>query len=1082
MRTQSTWGRAVLFAITTLLVACGGGNPGFVGDDGTGGGGPGPTPTPTRTPAFLFLNSSSAQLANDADQSSEGVTITAIVTDASGNVVPDVAVAFAIAPGSGALAPAGTVTDASGSLSAILTTGTNPTLRTISVTGSVSGLPVQSVTVQVVNSGTPPPVATPASLRLVASTTQLSSDADTAAEGSSLTAFVTTAQGTLVSDVSVQFSVLPVVGFRPGALQVTRGTTNATGSAAAILTTGGNSASGAIRVEARIVTPGGVIAQTLDVQIVNAVSSIELLTAGSELAADADTSAEGVGLTAIVRDSQGNLLPGISVSFNGGTGAVAATRLVTDDTGTATGVLTTGGNPTLRTLAVTAAAGGLTSNTVVIDVVSTVPAPSRTVTAIRLFSTSASLFDDADTQAEGLSITAVATNAQGNTVPGVPVSFSLVAPNNVGALQVTANPTSANGVASAQLTTGGVTTPRTITVQVSVDTGASTLTAAADVQVVRRINSLSLLVSSPQLLSNADEAANGVIVTAVVRDANQNAVPNVAVSFATADSADILVSNPALTDTNGRAQAIVTTGGDPANRAIHITATAASITDSVRIAVIGTTLIIQGPANTQIGVPARYTITLSNREGGIAGQTVTVATEPGNTLSATSLTTDATGQATVTLTPTVADSSLTATSLGLSATRAVTVSIDQFRFVLPVITPPGAAAIVPINTPQRLRVRWLQGGVPVPDGTLVGFVATRGVLSAVQAATVGGVASVSIASGSAGPGTVSATTTALTMPNASIELQFVATQAFALSLEAEPVVLNTTRTSAITASVLDDENNVVAGKTVEFSLVDNSGGSLSAPTAVTDGFGRARITFRPGAGPSAANGVVVTGVARNADGTVATGQTTLTVTDGALRLSLQTGNEIKEPSLTTYEFPYVAIVTDAAGNPAPGASFQLSALPTVYFKGYYILGSSGFETVATAACPNEDQNRNGILDPGEDINGNGILEPGNVATVPSSPRLGDNGTVQFDITYGQDRGNWIQLLLTGRASVDGTEDREQASFILPISIDDANGPESPPGTQYDEAERGIDVDGDGDMTSRFVGSPYGVSGSCSDSR
>lgn len=974
MLSQKTWGLVAVFVLTLFLAACGGsGNSGFV-DGGTGGGDggggdPDPTPTPTRTPAFLFLNSSSAQLANDADQANEGVAITAIVTDSSGNVIQDVALAFAIAPGSGALAPAGTVTDATGSLSAILTTGGNSTLRTITVTGSVSGLPAQSVTVQVVGSGTPPAVATPAALQLVASATRLSADADTAAEGSNLTAFVTTAAGTLVPDVSVQFSVLPVAGFRPGALQVTRGATDDTGSASAILTTGGNSAAGVIRVEARIVTPTGPIAQIIDVQIVNA------------------------------------------------------------------------------------------------------------ATSIRLFSTSASLFDDADSAAEGLSITAVATNAQGNTVSGVLVSFSLLAPDNVGALQVTGNPTDTSGLASALLTTGGITTPRMITVEVSVDTGVETLTATASISVVRRINSLSLLVGSPQLLSNADDAANGVTVTAVVRDANQNAVPNVAVSFSTADAADILVANPALTDTNGRVQAIVTTASDPTNRLITISANAATVTDSVQIAVVGTTLTIQGPANTQIGVPAPYTISLSNGDGGIAGRSVTVSTQPGNVLSSVSLITDASGQAIVTLTPIVADSSLTAMSLGLTATQNIKVSMDQFRFIAPAAVPPSTSATVPINIRRQLRVQWLRSGVPVPDGTVVNFAATRGVLSAPQASTVGGVAIVNIVSDRAGSATVQASSTALSRPSAVVELLFVASQAATLALEAEPTVLSVTRTSSITATVLDPANNVVAGKTVEFSLTDNTGGSLSSPTAITDALGKARVTYSPGPVPSAADGVTITAIARNDDASTASGNAALTVTDGALRISLQTGNELLEPDETRYQLPYLAIVTDAAGNPTPGASFQLSVFPTVYFKGYYV-GSPPIP-LTTAACANEDLNRDGILEAGEDVNGNGVLDPGNVASVPVSPALGADGTVQFNITYGQNRGNWIQLELTGRAAVDGSEDTERALFIVPISQPDVS---NPPGTQYEEAERDIDVNGDGIKNGRFIGSPYGISTSCADTR
>lgn len=591
------------------------------------------------------------------------------------------------------------------------------------------------------------------------------------------------------------------------------------------------------------------------------------------------------------------------------------------------------------------------------------------------------------------------------------------------------------------------------------------------------IASVALRVSNPQLLSNADAAGEGVTVTAIVRDENNNVVEDAAVTFSTSDSAAITVI-AGVTDANGQATAVVTTGGDPANRSITIAGSAGSESDSVQIAVVGTTLDIQGPANTQAGTPTPYTITLTNGDGGISGQAVAVESNAGNTLSAASLTTDATGQATVTLNATAENSTLTASSLGLTATRSVTVSTDQFGFV----TPSGGTATAPINLTQTLQVRWLQAGNPVPDGTVINFAATRGTLTASQATTANGIATVGISSGRAGVSTISASSPALTRPSATANLQFVSSQAALVFLNADPAVLGVAATSAITATVIDANENRVASKVVEFSLEDNSGGSLSSPVATTDQFGLARVTYTPGSVPSGQEQVVVTAVARNQDDTFANDVTRLTVTDGALRISLQTGNEIFEPNETTYQLPYVAIVTDAALNPAPGASFQVAAFPTFYFKGFYGVDSEGnIGLVTTATCANEDIDRDGILDAesGEDVNGNGILDPGNVASVPGSPALGSDGTVQFNITYGQDRGNWIQLLLTGRAAVDGSEEVERATFILPIIASDAD---NPPGTQYEEEERGIDANGDGAIGGRFVGSPYGISGNCDDTR
>lgn len=87
-------------------------------------------------------------------------------------------------------------------------------------------------------------------------------------------------------------------------------------------------------------------------------TSITVVTSSSQLSSSASTSATGVTITAIVKDANNNLLSGVPVSFAATAGGILATVPTTDSTGTATAILTTGGDPTTQTITITASAGG----------------------------------------------------------------------------------------------------------------------------------------------------------------------------------------------------------------------------------------------------------------------------------------------------------------------------------------------------------------------------------------------------------------------------------------------------------------------------------------------------------------------------------------------------------------------------------------------------------------------------------------------------------------------------------------------------------------------------------------------------
>lgn len=103
--------------------------------------------TSTATSPKLLLTASSGSLPS-AGAAGTAVQIKALVLDANNVVMPATKVTFAT--DSGSLSASQVVTDANGVASVNLTTGTDPTTRTITVSGTVPGVPSSSVQVNVV--------------------------------------------------------------------------------------------------------------------------------------------------------------------------------------------------------------------------------------------------------------------------------------------------------------------------------------------------------------------------------------------------------------------------------------------------------------------------------------------------------------------------------------------------------------------------------------------------------------------------------------------------------------------------------------------------------------------------------------------------------------------------------------------------------------------------------------------------------------------------------------------------------------------------------------------------------------------
>ena len=674
-------------------------------------------------------------------------------------------------------------------------------------------------------------------------------------------------------------------------------------------------------------------------------------------------------------------------------------------------------------------------------------ASSLTVANLTVASSVPTLAPDGSTA----TITVTATDKNNVAVTGATVTFA----TSAGTLAVSDGETNASGQATATLTAMGVTagTMVTVTATSGSATGKTTVTVATTQQ------TLTLSTSLPQIASNGSTTAN---LTATLLDANNNAVSGATVSFSA--NSGVLTGAPAVTDANGRAVVQLNAGnGSYQDRTITVSATSGSSTAQIQVAVVGTSLTITGPSNLVLGQSGTFTVALvDSGSAGIAGQTVTLKSANGNTIP-TSVTTSSTGQATFTFTGIAGGAdTITGTALGQSATASITVSAQSFS-----ITAPAANAQIPIGTNSTVTVKWTDGSGNPVVGHTISFATTRGTVSAATAVTgAGGTASITVASSSAGPATIQATTD--TSVTTTVIVDFIATTPATISLQASPAVVGLSGQSTISATVRDVNDNLVPNQTVNFLLDDVTQGSLSVASAQTNAQGQATAIYTATNTASATNGVQISATIQN---TAITAQTTLTVGGQAVFLSLGTGNTIIIYSPTQFLMPFTVQAVDASGNPVQNLLITFSVRSLGYAKGAWVKGSPWVQTISTLSsdpdvfqlsgingCQTEDTNGNGVLDPGEDYNGNHVLDPGSVANTAvltgtyggtalnQSTTTGSDGSAGVSVLYPQDHAAWVAVEVTASATVQGTQSSTSTKFWLPmLAADIATATVSPPG-------------------------------------
>ncbi|WP_367848809.1 beta strand repeat-containing protein [Rhodoferax sp. WC2427] len=388
MRYLKVW---LVMLLTLVVAACG------------GGGNPGSTTPVTTAPVATTVTSiellaSSTTL--DSADSTTGVTITAVAKNASNVGVPSQAVAFAAS--SGVLGSVTAASNSQGNSTAVLTTGSDHSNRSITVTATV-GTVSKSIVIDV--SGSSVTISGSASLLLGATSTfsvTLKDSAGKAISGSTLT--VTSTLGNAIT---------------PAAL-----TTNSAGAASFsyVASKSGND----------VVTVSGAGA-TATYPVVISSTNFAFIT-------PADGTSIPIGASQVVAVQLLPAVAGQSISFSSTRGLVTGSPALTNASGIASATVS---STTAGAANVTAQAPNSAQTRRAVSFVADVASAASVVLQTNV---SAIAPNAAGSSTNGVILTATVKDANSNVVQGATVNFSLLADTSGGYIGSGTGVTNANGV------------------------------------------------------------------------------------------------------------------------------------------------------------------------------------------------------------------------------------------------------------------------------------------------------------------------------------------------------------------------------------------------------------------------------------------------------------------------------------------------------------------------------------------------------------------------------------------------------------------------------------------------------------
>ena len=566
-----------------------------------------------------------------------------------------------------------------------------------------------------------------------------------------------------------------------------------------------------------------------------------------------------------------------------------------------------------------------------------------------------------------------------------------------------------------------------------------------------RVNSL-----PPSLKTGGIDTAE---ISAVVTNSDNLPVAGIPVAFSS--TGGVLRSADTETNENGEATVQLSLQHDPANQDIIVKVVADNYDGVARVVATGSTLEVTGEDNVVLGNDVNVTAKLTAGNGEpLANEIVTISSKAGNTLSATTATTDPDGLITVTVGSANGNDTLSFSALPdtlgaatVSAAYEFSVSDDQLKFAA------NSPTELTVNEAHDITVNWSFNGSPIANQDLKFSITAGQVVSGATARTNNeGNATVSVLSSIAGEVSLYAEALDGSVINRHT-FDFVGVIPNALTMSSTSSRVTTRDRATISVEVRDANGNPVKNTPIVFSSANLKGGQISSTSAVTNTDGTAEITFTAGATATEANEIEIFA---EVEGTAINNSVKLTVVEPALNITIGSSNWIVETNeKTQYSVAYVVQVADGSGQPLEGANVQLSIRSDAYYKGVMALVDSYDRTRSqipetevftpitwrafyAAECGNEDVNGNRFLDAGEDVNGNGSLDPQDPALLmPTDESLGlptldangvlttdASGSGYFNLVYPASNALWSTISVVARAQALGVE--SESDYQTPL--------------------------------------------------
>lgn len=364
-------------------------------------------------------------------------------------------------------------------------------------------------------------------------------------------------------------------------------------------------------------------------------------------AASVGTDGSSTTITAVIKDASGVAISGATVVWQTTAGSLSSQQSVTNASGVATAVFTASGvDPTkVSSATVTAstyAGSSSTNSTVYSGTLAIGIAP--TTTSIELIASQSSI----GTGGEQVTISAFVKDGNNLAKVGAPVSWSV----DKGRISNQVTTTNANGIATALLDAGSDKSNRTAVVTV---TSGSTARQTLNVPIVNT----KLAVSGATTLN----VGSAMDLTFTATDSKGVVIPGITLGLTSSLGNGLTTT----ATTNASGQAIVTYTATKAG-ADTVTVSGAGATVSTAITVSGSDedlAFITPAASTKVVVGQSQTLTVRYRKAGVAqaNAAINLAATIG-VLSASSVVTDATGQASVTIVSGFAGSASISATLG----------------------------------------------------------------------------------------------------------------------------------------------------------------------------------------------------------------------------------------------------------------------------------------------------------------------------------------------------------------------------------------------------------------------------------